>query len=159
MKVMDEAPPLRSKRLIVTERGIPYRGRPQGNEVAVGAAGVTTCRGAEESSVQDEGRQGNRLNPRQLREMRRGPRGRKGNWRAGCLETRTSRSGRGRRKRTEHSTSPTAYSTFIIRLQRSKNSSRSRAPVLQPMRKQPAQGMEEAVHGKSRADPERLFPA
>ena len=30
MKVMGEAPTLRSKRLIVTEHGIPYRGRPPG---------------------------------------------------------------------------------------------------------------------------------
>ena len=89
--MVDEAPTGRSRRLIVTERGIPYRGDPQGNGVAVVAAGVTTCQGAEESSAQDEGQQGNRLNLIQLREMRRGPRERSGNWRAGCLETRTSR--------------------------------------------------------------------
>src|ERR1051326_6646140 len=45
--------------------------------------------------------------------MRRGPRERSGNWRAGCLETRTSRSGRGRRKRTRNGTSPAAYSIFV----------------------------------------------
>jgi hypothetical protein len=44
-------------------------------------------RRAEESSVQDEGRQGNRSNLMGLREMRRGQRERSGNWRAGCLES------------------------------------------------------------------------
>src|SRR2546430_6551794 len=44
-------------------------------------------RRAEESSVQDEGRQGNRLNLMRRREMRRGQRERSGNWRAGCLES------------------------------------------------------------------------
>ncbi len=67
--------------------GSPPRREPHGDGVAVVAAGVTTCRGAEESSVQDEGRQGNRLNLIRRREMRRGQRERSGNWRAGCLET------------------------------------------------------------------------
>src|SRR2546427_3243083 len=70
--------------------GSPTRREPHGDGVAVVAAGVTTCQGAEESSVQDEGRQGNRSNLMRRREMRRGQRGRSGNWRAGCLETSTS---------------------------------------------------------------------
>ncbi len=52
--------------------GSPARREPYGDGVAVVAAGVTTCRGAEESSVQDEGRQGNRSNLMRLREMRTG---------------------------------------------------------------------------------------
>src|SRR5690348_13207893 len=79
--------------------GSPPRREPHGDGVAVVAAGVTTCRGAEESSVQDEGRQGNRLNLMRLREMRRGQRERSGNWRAGCLETSTSGSEEGGGKR------------------------------------------------------------
>ncbi len=69
--------------------GSPARREPYGDGVAVVAAGVTTCRGAEESSAQDEGRQGNRLTLMRLREMRRGQRERSGNWRADYLETRT----------------------------------------------------------------------
>src|SRR5258707_14601292 len=79
--------------------GSPKRREPHGDGVAVVAAGVTTCRGAEESSVQDEGRQGNRLTLMRLREMRRGQRERSGNWRAGCLETSTSGSEEGGWKR------------------------------------------------------------
>jgi hypothetical protein len=76
--------------------GSPARREPYGDGVA---AGVTTCRGAEESSVQDEGRQANRLTLMRLREMRRGQRARSGNWRAGCLETSTSGSEEGGWKR------------------------------------------------------------
>ena len=43
MKVMYEAPTLRSKRLIVTEHGIPSRREPHGDGVTVVVAGVTTC--------------------------------------------------------------------------------------------------------------------
>ena len=79
--------------------GSPARREPYGDGVAVVAAGVTTCRGAEESSAQDEGRQGTRLTLMRLREMRRGQRERSGNWRAGCLETSTSGSEEGGWKR------------------------------------------------------------
>jgi hypothetical protein len=79
--------------------GSPSRREPHGDGVAVVAAGVTTCQGAEESSVQDEGRQGNSSNLMRRREMRRGQRGRSGNWRAGCLETSTSGSEEGGWKR------------------------------------------------------------
>ena len=79
--------------------GSPPRREPYGDGVAVVAAGVTTCRGAEESSVQDEGRQGNRSNLIRLREMRRGQRERSGNWRADYLETRTVGSEEGGGKR------------------------------------------------------------
>src|SRR5258706_16436144 len=80
--------------------GSPTRREPHGDGVAVVAAGVTTCQGAEESSVQDEGRQGNRSNLIWLREMRAGQRERSGNWRAGCLKTSTSGSEEGGWKRT-----------------------------------------------------------
>jgi len=76
--------------------GSPARREPYGDGVA---AGVTTCRGAEESSVQDEGRQANRLTLMRLREMRRGQRERSGNWRADYLETRTVGSEEGGWKR------------------------------------------------------------
>src|SRR5437899_9251822 len=79
--------------------GTPTRREPHGDGVAIVAAGVTTCQGAEESSVQDEGRQVNRSNLMRRREMRRGQRGRSGNWRAGCLETSTSGSEEGGWKR------------------------------------------------------------
>jgi hypothetical protein len=77
---------LRCARYVSSRRnmGYPVRREPYGDGVAVVAAGVTTCRGAEESSVQDEGRQGNRLTLMRRREMRRGQRERSGNWRAGC---------------------------------------------------------------------------
>src|SRR5260221_14373716 len=79
--------------------GSPKRREPHGDGVAVVAAGVTTCRGTEESSVQDEGRQGNRSNLLRRRVMRRGQRARSGIWRAGCLETSTSGSEEGGWKR------------------------------------------------------------
>ena len=83
---------LRCARYVSSRRnmGSPPRREPYGDGVAVVAAGVTTCQGAEESSVQDEGRQANRLTLMRPREMRRGQRARSGNWRAGCLETSTS---------------------------------------------------------------------
>ena len=79
--------------------GSPSRREPDGDGVAIVVAGVTTCRGAEESSVQGEGRQGNRSNLMRLREMRRGQRVRSGNWRADYLETRTVGSEEGGGKR------------------------------------------------------------
>ena len=92
--------------------GSPSRREPDGDGVAIVAAGVTTCRGAEESSVQDEGRQGNRYNLMRLREMRRGQRARSGNWRADYLETRTVGSPGGRMKKGHESgTSSAAYPT------------------------------------------------
>ena len=96
--------------------GFPSRREPDGDGVAIVAAGVTTCRGAEESSVQDEGRQGNRYNLMRLREMRRGQRARSGNWRADYLETRTVGSPGGRMKKGHESgTSSAAYPTWNIR--------------------------------------------
>jgi hypothetical protein len=92
---------LRCARYVSSRRnmGSPARREPYGDGVAVVAAGVTPCRGAEESSVQDEGRQANRLTLMRRREMRRGQRERSGNWRAGCLETSTSGSEEGGWKR------------------------------------------------------------
>ena len=43
MKVMSEAPPLRYRRLVVTEYEIPYQVRASGDGVTVVVAGVTTC--------------------------------------------------------------------------------------------------------------------
>src|SRR5438552_18738930 len=92
--------------------GSPSRREPHGDGVAVVAAGVTTCQGAEESSVQDEGRQGNRLNLMRRREMRRGQRERSGNWRAGCLESlhvRFARRADGKGPRERHLVSRLSY--------------------------------------------------
>src|SRR5260370_15778090 len=95
--------------------GSPKRREPHGDGVAVVAAGVTTCRGAEESSVQDEGRQGNRSNLIRLREIRTGQRERGGNWRAGCLECLHVRFSGGRMEKVRESgTSSAAYPTWCI---------------------------------------------
>ena len=97
--------------------GSPSRREPDGDGVAIVVAGVTTCRGAEESSVQGEGRQGNRSNLMRLREMRRGQRARSGNWRADYLETRTSGSegvdGKGPQER--YLTSRLSYLVYLFK--------------------------------------------